>query len=46
LELKLLYFLNHPNIVKFYGRFNDEYHNLLLMEYIKGGELLSKLESD
>jgi aurora kinase len=34
LELKLLYVLDHPNIVKLYGHFQDEYHVFLLMEYL------------
>jgi len=38
--------LNHPNIIKLYGHFNDEYHIFLLMEYIEGGQLLSKLKSE
>jgi serine/threonine protein kinase len=46
LELKLLYLLDHPNIVKLYGHFSDEYHIFLLMEYIEGGELLKKLGSE
>lgn len=38
--------LNHPNVVKLYGHFSDDYHVFLLMEYIEGGQLLSKLGSD
>lgn len=38
--------LNHPNIIKLYGHFSDEYHIFLLMEYVEGGDLLSKLKSE
>jgi serine/threonine protein kinase len=44
-EVKLLYQLDHPNIVKLYGHFSDDYHVFLLMEYVEGGQLLAKLNS-
>ena len=37
LLLKILYALDHPNIVKLYTHFCDDYHIFLLMEYIEGG---------
>lgn len=46
LEVKLLYLLNHPNIIKLYGHFSDDYHVFLLMEYVEGGQLMKKLGSD
>jgi serine/threonine protein kinase len=45
LELKILYHLDHPNIVKLYSHFSDEYHVFLLMEYLEGGELLARMGS-
>ena len=44
-ELKIHYKLNHPNIVKLYTHFDDEYHIFLLMEYVEGGILMNKLKS-
>ncbi len=32
-ELKIHYRLDHPNIIKLYTHFDDEYHIFLLMEY-------------
>lgn len=37
--------LDHPNIIKLYGHFDDEYHIFLLLEYAEGGILLNKLKS-
>ena len=37
--------MDHPNIVKLYTHFEDEYHVFLLMEYIEGGILMDKLKS-
>lgn len=45
LEVKLLYLLDHPNVVKLYGHFSDDYHVFLLMEYVEGGQLLARLGS-
>ena len=45
LELRIHYMLNHPNIIKIFGHFEDEYHVFLLMEYAEGGILLKKLQS-
>lgn len=44
-ELKIHYSLNHPNIIKLYGHFQDDYHIFLLMEYAEGGVLMQKLKS-
>jgi serine/threonine protein kinase len=44
-ELKIQYRLDHPNIVKLYAHFSDEYHIFLLMEYAPGGTLMQKLKS-
>jgi len=37
--------MDHPNIIKLYGHFCDEYHVFLLMEYIEGGQLMDRLKS-
>ena len=38
-ELKIHYSLNHPNVTKLYGHFEDEYHIFLLMEYAEEGTI-------
>lgn len=43
-EIKIHYQLNHPNIIKLYSHFDDEYHVFLLMEYAEGGILMDKLK--
>lgn len=43
-ELKIHYKLDHPNVIKLYTHFDDEYHIFLLMEYAEGGILLEKLK--
>jgi serine/threonine protein kinase len=44
-ELKIQYRLDHPNIVKLYAHFDDEYHIFLLMEYAPGGTLMEKINN-
>jgi aurora kinase A len=44
-ELKIQYRLNHPNIVKLYTHFDDEYHVFLLMEYAPEGNLMAKMHN-
>ena len=44
-EIKIQYSLDHENIVKLYGHFDDEYHIFLLMEYAPGGNLMSHIEN-
>jgi len=44
-ELKIQYRLNHPNIVKLYAHFDDEYHVFMLMEYAPGGNLMGKIHN-
>ena len=44
-ELKIQYHLDHPNIVKLYAHFDDEYHIFLLMEYAPSGTLMNKIHN-
>ena len=44
-ELRIHYELDHPNIIKLYTHFDDEYHIFLLMEYAEGGILMDKIKS-
>jgi len=37
--------MNHPNIVKSYFSFTDEFHIFLLMEHIRGQKLTKKFKS-
>lgn len=44
--MAILNTLDHANIVKYYETYDDPDGNIyLIMEYIKGGELLAKIES-
>jgi serine/threonine protein kinase len=36
-EVKLMYFIEHPNIIKLYNHFEDEDHIFLELEYAPGG---------
>ena len=38
-EVEILSDLDHPNIVKYYGTFEDDYYIHILMEYLKGQDL-------
>ena len=42
-EVKILNKLDHPNIVKYYETYQDEKYYYLVMEYIDGGELFTKI---
>ena len=42
-ELKIMYSLNHPNIVKLYSHFEDDFSIYLIMEYAENGHLYSYL---
>ena len=39
-EIKLHSKVNHPNLPKMYGCFDDEYHVFMIMEYVPGKELM------
>jgi serine/threonine protein kinase len=38
-EVSILSNLDHPNIVKYFGTFEDDYYIHILMEYLKGHDL-------
>ncbi len=38
-EVKISLFLTHPNVVKFYGFFQDSLNFYILMEYMEDGSL-------
>lgn len=38
-EIKIQMFLDHPNIVKLYGFFDDSSYFYIIMEYMEGGNL-------
>ena len=38
-EVEILSDLDHPNIVKYFGTFEDDYYIHILMEYLKGHDL-------
>ena len=44
LEIKLQMFLDHPNIVKLYGFFDDPEHIYLVMEYMEEGTLYERMQ--
>lgn len=44
-EIELLRLLNHPGIVKLYEVYESNSHIYLIMEYIKGGDLLHHLKN-
>lgn len=44
-ELEASKKMNHPNIIKSYTSFSDEFHIFLLSEYAKGTKLTKKFKS-
>jgi serine/threonine protein kinase len=36
-EVKILYSLNHPNIIKLYNHFEDAFSIYFVLEYAEGG---------
>lgn len=42
-EIKIHAFLNHPNIVQFYGVFNDDKYIYMILEYLESGTLFDYL---
>ena len=43
-ELNILTQIDHPNIVKAYEAFTDDFHIFILMEYVHGPLLVQKLK--
>lgn len=37
-------FLNHPNIIKLYGFFDDDKHIYIILEVAMGGQLFQQLK--
>ena len=42
-EVEILSYLDHPNIIKFYETYHDQYYFHIVMELCKGKELFDKL---
>jgi aurora kinase len=45
-SIKIQMFLDHPNIVKVYGFFDDSLHFYIIMEYMEGGSLYSYIKKN
>lgn len=43
-ELKIQQFLNHPNIIKMYGYFDDEQYIYIILEVATGGQLFHQIK--
>ena len=43
-EIKIQKFLNHPNIIKMYGLFDDKEHIYLILELAMAGQLYEQLK--
>jgi aurora kinase, other len=43
-ELKIQQFLNHPNIIKMYGYFDDETYIYIILEVGTGGQLQNQFK--
>jgi serine/threonine protein kinase len=43
-EIKIQMFLNHPNIIKMYGYFDDPLNIYILLEVGTGGQLYHQLK--
>lgn len=46
IEMKMQLFLNHPNILKLYGYFDDSENIYLILEFMEEGTLFSKLKKE
>lgn len=42
-EIKILRMINHPNVIKLYEVYENKQNVHLVLEYLKGGQLLTKL---
>ena len=45
LEIQVMRKLNHPNIIKLYEVYENEVYLHLVIEYLKGGEILQRLQN-
>jgi serine/threonine protein kinase len=45
-ELEIMYQLNHENVIRLYGHYEDEDHINLLLEYIPGGNLYDLIKKN
>lgn len=45
-EIKIMYTLNHPNIVKLYSHYEDDLHITLILEFAERGQLYESLMSN
>ena len=43
-EIKIQMFLEHPNVVKLYGFFDDTLNFYIIMEYMEGGNLFALIK--
>lgn len=44
-EISIMQSLDHPNVLKYYECFEDEFNYYIVMEYCNGGELLNYILS-
>ena len=42
-EIEILKRVDHPNIIKFYGTYEDKNYFHIIMEYCEGGELFERI---
>ena len=40
-EIQIMQSLDHPNVLKYYECFEDEFNYYIVMEFCQGGELLN-----
>ena len=45
-ELEVMYKIHHPNVVKLFGHFEDNYYCYFIMEYISKGNVYNLLPTD
>ena len=43
-EIKIQLFIDHPNVVKLFGFFDDSTHFYIIMEYMEGGSLFNMIK--
>ena len=45
-EVKIMYHLNHPNIIKIFNHFENDLNLYLILEYAQGQELYKALQKE